>query len=79
MPIKTRSEGRELMVQFTCRRCKNTAIAPYDTVMTGEHYGYLHNSELPKDWGTIGYSSIACPECVEAFKQFMNPTLEVDE
>jgi hypothetical protein len=74
MPIETRSEGRELMVQFTCRRCKNKALMPYDTVMTGEHYNYLHNSSLPPGWDKIGYSTIVCETCAKAYEMFMNPT-----
>lgn len=74
MPINTRDEGRELMVQFTCRRCRNTSILPYDAVMTGEHYGYLRNSSLPPGWGEIGYSSIVCETCAKAYELFMNPT-----
>lgn len=74
MPINTRDEGRELMVQFTCRRCRNTVILPYDAVMTGEHYGYLRNSSLPHGWGKIGYSSIVCESCAKAYELFMNPT-----
>lgn len=73
MPIETNSEGRELMVQFTCRRCKCKAILPYDEVMTGEHYGYLHNSKLPPGWDKIGYSSIVCEVCAKAYEEFMNP------
>ena len=78
MTIKTQEEGRELMIQFTCRRCKCTAIMPYNKVMTGEHYGYLRNSELPPGWGKIGYSSIVCEACAAAYKEFMNP-VEVKE
>ena len=73
MAFETKSEGRELMVQFTCRRCKCKTIMPYDLVMIGEHYGFLHNSRLPAGWSTIGYSSIVCKVCKEAYEEFMKP------
>lgn len=69
--------GRKLLVQFTCSRCKKKECLPYDEVMIREHYDQLRYSQLPKDWGKIGYSSIACADCVKAFELFMHPTREV--
>ena len=71
MAFEIRSQGRELSVKFTCSRCGITIHLPYDKVMIGEHYGYLHNSELPDGWEKEGYSRIFCSDCAAAFKKFM--------
>lgn len=72
MALQIRSDGRELMVKFTCFRCKKSESLPYDAVMNGETYGYLHNSDLPEDWEKVGYgSTILCPECSKQYKLFM--------
>lgn len=77
--METKSEGRELMVEFTCRRCKRKKLERYEDVMKGETYGYLHASKLPEGWGTIGYSSIACQECVAAYERFLKMEERNDE
>lgn len=71
MPRDFRSQGRELTIKFTCSRCKRIEYLPYDKVMVGEHYDYLHNSKLPDGWATEGYVRIFCAECVDAFMKFM--------
>lgn len=68
--METKSNGRELMVKFTCRRCGKSECLPYDEVMTGEHCGYLHNSKLPEKWTTL-QSLPMCEFCTGAFKTFM--------
>lgn len=70
MAIETKRNGRELMVKFTCRRCKKVECLPYDEVMTGDHYGYLHNSSLPDKWTTL-HGLPMCEFCTGAFKVFM--------
>ncbi len=73
IPMTTCEDGRKLMIQFTCGRCKVTSFCSYDEMMDGETYGYLRNSKLPKGWGKISYSIIACPTCVKEFEKFMHP------
>lgn len=73
MPIPRKSHGREVMVRFTCSRCGVKELASYDDVMREESWGNLHMSTLPNGWDNIGYSSIVCQDCAEAFKKFMNP------
>lgn len=71
MSSTIRSEGRELTIKFTCSRCRKFVYLPYDKVMNGDHYNYLHNSDLPEGWEKEGYNRIFCAECVDAFKKFM--------
>ena len=71
MALELRSSGRELTIKFTCYRCEKTEFLPYDKVMDKDSYGYLHNSDLPKDWATVGYGTILCPDCAKAYKLFM--------
>jgi len=79
MSIETKSDGRELMVQYTCQRCRGKVVLPYDKVMHGEHYGYLRNSDLPDGWQPVGYNSILCARCYEEYKAFMNPIEKVEK
>lgn len=72
MIIQTYDEGRRLMVQFECRRCGCAEVRPYSEVMTGEHYGYLRNSELPKGWQKVDYCTLLCPKCYDEYAEFMN-------
>ena len=69
--MTTAEEGRELMIQFTCTRCKREAIERFVDVMKGEHYDYLRNSKLPEGWETIGYGRIVCETCADAYEKFM--------
>lgn len=72
MPMREfKSSGRELMIKFSCYRCDKIQYEPYSKVMTGEHYDYLSNSVLPDGWSKVGYSTILCPECTNAYKLFM--------
>ena len=69
--MNTAEEGRELMIRFTCTRCKAEVIERFADVMKGEHYNQLCHSQLPKGWGTIGYSRIVCEACKDEFVKFM--------
>ena len=72
MGITTKECGRELMVQFTCSRCKETDILPYDAVMKGEYYKYLRNSLLPNGWEMHSYlGHLFCQKCNRAYRVFM--------
>ena len=70
--METKADWRELMVQFTCSRCKAQRIEKYADVMKSETYGFLRNSELPEGWDTIGYSRVVCGECKAAYDRFIN-------
>lgn len=71
MALQIRSQGRELTVKFTCYRCSKFEFLPYDKVIDGECYGYLHNSKLPEGWDSVGYGQILCPTCTNLYKLFM--------
>lgn len=67
------SDGRTLMVKFTCTRCGLNLIAPLKEHDTDpESYGYLHHLKPSKGWGEIPYNVLLCPECIQAFQDFMN-------
>lgn len=71
MALQIRSQGRELTVKFNCFRCTRIEYLPYDKVMDGETYNYLHNSKLPDGWDTVGYGTLLCPDCIAEYKVFM--------
>lgn len=65
--------GRRLMVEFTCRRCKTTAIRPLENCMQEVDYNNLHDLRPPVDWEDGGfYYPLFCPACSTAHKRFMN-------
>lgn len=66
------SHGRTLMVEFKCRRCKTTALRPFEDCVSKDYRG-LYDCEPPKEWRDGGfYYPLFCPECHEAYKRFMN-------
>ena len=69
--METKSCGRELSVKYTCARCRKYVYLPYDDVMKGDHYNYLHNSLLPEGWSKLDTFRIMCDECTDKFKKFM--------
>lgn len=66
-----KSGWRELVVKFTCARCRAIAYMDYKDAMTGNDCYWLHQSKLPKGWEEQGYSRIFCDGCAKAFKKFM--------
>lgn len=62
-------DGRRLMIEFTCRRCKGTRVEPLEPLMSNEGYGYLHNIKTPEGWEEI--YGLFCPTCVDEFKMFV--------
>lgn len=74
-----KADGRELLVQFTCQRCKTTHIDPLEKHKDDdhEHYGHLKfGVKPPEGWAELLHGPLLCPGCVEAYKRFMNPIEE---
>lgn len=66
--------GRRLMVEFTCRRCKKTALRPLkDCMQSVDYFQGLYALAPPADWYDGGfYYPMFCKECKEAYDRFMN-------
>lgn len=74
-------KGRKLMVEFTCRRCGRTHLDPLEKHKNDDHEPYGNLSfgvKPPEGWAELLYGPLLCPDCVEAYEHFMNPTKEVD-
>lgn len=70
--------GRRLMVEFTCRRCKTTTTRPLQKCLSEVDYNFLTDLRPPSDWENGGfYYPFFCPACSAAHKRFMN--MEVDD
>ena len=65
--------SRELMVKFTCLRCKKELIEPLQIVdkRSNEVYGYLHNLKEPEGWYEAVHGPLFCPDCYKAYERFM--------
>ena len=64
--------GRRLMVEFTCYRCKATAIRPLEKCISEVDYNCLSDLRPPRDWKNGGfYHPTFCPECAEKYDRFM--------
>ena len=76
-----KSDGRELMVKFTCRRCKKELIEPLEDVgkRSSEVYGYLHNLRNPAGWWQAPHGPLLCPDCFSAYESFLNNEEVKDE
>ena len=76
MEIKTyQMNGRKLMVEFMCYRCKTTEIRPLEECMNeaSEYYRDLYDLHPPTGWEDGGfYYPMFCPECKKAYERFMN-------
>lgn len=67
------SNGRRLMVQFVCRRCKTTAIRSLEECLSEVEYNFMTDLRPPRDWEDGGfYYPLFCPDCSAAHKRFMN-------
>ena len=67
------ANGRRLMVEFKCRRCKITAIRPLETCLSEVDYNSLTDLRPPADWDDGGFFyPLFCPKCAEAHEKFMN-------
>lgn len=65
--------SRELMVKFTCRRCKKELIEPLQDVIkrSNEVYGHLHNLREPEGWYEALHGPLFCPDCYKAYERFL--------
>ena len=66
-------KGRTFMLEFKCQRCGATKTEPLQDVCkrSPEHYNYLHNLVVPKDWSDNFYGWMLCPECTKKLEAFM--------
>ncbi len=65
--------GREIVVQFTCARCKKIVYTPLEKCTTSDYaVRYLSDLKAPKGWRDGGYYyPTFCPECAEKYDRFM--------
>ena len=67
-------QGRKLLVEFKCQRCKKTATRPLEECISEckECYRGLYDLRPPKEWQDGGfYYPLFCPDCAKAHEQFM--------
>lgn len=68
--------GRRLLVEFTCGRCGITQRIPYVENPACSAYANLRDHEVPGGWQVAdAHLPMLCPQCVNAFKRFMDGTL----
>lgn len=69
-----KSEGRTLMLKFTCCRCKKEHIDELEKCVQDDDYGYLHNTKLPEGWRSVGRfgNQLLCDECFPKYVAFLN-------
>lgn len=74
MEIKSfESNGRRLMVEFTCRRCRTVSFRSLKECLDEVDCNFLTDLKPPKDWRNGGfYYPLFCKECAEAYDRFMN-------
>lgn len=65
--------GRDLMVRFTCCRCKKQEMLTWAQAMPESKEGYIRNSCLPGGWEHWAGLLLFCSNCRNEFKQFLNP------
>lgn len=74
------ADGRALAVIFTCGRCKKTETVKMKDCISEQYSPYLRQLNLPSGWKeSWSNSKILCPECSEAYKQFMSNTVSVHD
>ena len=65
-------KGRELAVEFTCRRCNKKAYRLLKECMNNE-FNSLTDLKPPSGWKDGGFDyPLFCPECKVAYERFMN-------
>lgn len=65
--------GRELMIRYTCTRCKDYVVEPLTPEKVGnESYGHLYNIKEPEGWKELLHGPLLCPKCVKAYEDFMH-------
>lgn len=72
---KYEDDGRKLMVEFTCSRCKTTRIEELEPLdkKAGDHYGHLSFIDPPNGWSKWSYYGLLlCDDCTRKLAEFMN-------
>lgn len=73
MKIVCKEHGRELMIRYTCCRCKAQELLPYESSMK-ESYDILSHSEIPKGWVDASHGNeLFCSNCWEEYLKFLRP------
>lgn len=68
-----KADGRELMVRFTCQRCKDYVVEPLtENKIANDSYGWLHAIKKPEGWAELPYNQLLCPKCYKAYQDFMH-------
>lgn len=67
--------GRDLMVRFTCCRCKKTELMTWTQAMPESKEGYIRHSYLPGGWEDWAGMLLFCPDCRKEFNLFLHPEL----
>lgn len=66
------SDGRTLMVKFTCRRCGAEQTEPLkDCEKDPEHYGHLFRLTPPAGWKDLLHGPLLCADCYQKYLNFM--------
>lgn len=68
------SDGRTLMVKFTCGRCRREQIDALEDHKNDapEGYGQLHDIKPPKGWKSLhGLGPLLCADCMRDYEAFM--------
>lgn len=69
------SNGRTLMVRFTCARCGREQIDELEAHKDDdrESYGRLYYIKPPKGWGNLHiHGPLLCDACMRAYEAFIN-------
>ena len=71
--MQCKGYGRELLIQFSCYRCKKTHIETLEsaTARSEDHYDHINHIRLPKGWSEERYNSVVlCDECTIKLQRF---------
>lgn len=67
-----KADGRELMVRFTCQRCRDYVVEPLTAdKIESESYGHLRYVKKPEGWKELLHGPLLCPKCFKAYQDFM--------
>lgn len=72
--LECNGHRRELLIQFSCYRCKKTYIETLESASarSEDHYDYINHIRLPKGWSEERYASIVlCDECTIKLQHFL--------
>ena len=72
--LQCKGHGRELLIQFSCHRCKKTHIETLESayVRSKDHYDQIDHMNLPKGWSSERYNSVVlCDECTIKLQSFL--------